>query len=119
MTAQVLSTPDAVRADARLHARQLVAVDLTGCTDKTALMQRFAETLSLPDAFGRNWDALTDVLRDLPEDAHGIVVLVHGAAALRDAAPTDHAVLQDILAEWQSEHGEQAATAYLFDEPIS
>ncbi|WP_416974651.1 barstar family protein [Streptomyces sp. 4F14] len=41
-----------------------IAIDLAGVTDRAGLMDRFAEGLRLPDWFGRNWDALADVLRD-------------------------------------------------------
>ncbi|MDX3381725.1 barstar family protein [Streptomyces niveiscabiei] len=44
-----------------------IVIDLDGVTDKAGLMDRFAEGLRLPDWFGRNWDALTDVLRDQEE----------------------------------------------------
>ncbi|MET8982368.1 barstar family protein [Streptomyces sp. NPDC004539] len=43
-----------------------IVIDLGGVTARTGLMDRFADGLSLPDWFGRNWDALADVLRDVP-----------------------------------------------------
>lgn len=41
-----------------------VTLDLAGVTDKAGLMDRIASALDLPGWFGRNWDALTDSLRD-------------------------------------------------------
>ncbi|EFH28466.1 MULTISPECIES: barstar family protein [Streptomyces] len=41
-----------------------VTLDLDGVTDKAGLMDRCARDLRLPDWFGRNWDALADVLSD-------------------------------------------------------
>lgn len=42
----------------------VVTLDLDGVTDKAGLMDRCARDLRLPDWFGRNWDALADVLSD-------------------------------------------------------
>ncbi|MFF7450965.1 MULTISPECIES: barstar family protein [unclassified Streptomyces] len=42
----------------------VIAVDLAGVSDKSGLMDRCARDLGLPDWFGRNWDALADVLSD-------------------------------------------------------
>ncbi|MBC2905201.1 barstar family protein [Streptomyces cupreus] len=42
----------------------VVTVDLDGVLDKAGLMDRCARALELPDWFGRNWDALADVLSD-------------------------------------------------------
>jgi hypothetical protein len=41
-------------------------------SDKAEVMDRFAEALKLDKTFGRNWDALVDVIRDLPD---GILVI--------------------------------------------
>jgi hypothetical protein len=43
---------------------RVVTLDLDGVTDKAGLMDRCARDLRLPDWFGRNWDALADVLSD-------------------------------------------------------
>jgi hypothetical protein len=48
-----------------LTGRLVVTLDLHGVTDKAGLMDRTARALTLPDWFGRNWDALEDVLGDL------------------------------------------------------
>ena len=45
-------------------AEVVVTLDLDGVTDKPGLMDRCARDLRLPDYFGRNWDALADVLCD-------------------------------------------------------
>ncbi|MEV5609720.1 barstar family protein [Streptomyces sp. NPDC052225] len=59
-------------------------VDLEGAADKGAFMDRFAAALQLPGWFGRNWDALADVLSDpgvWPKSATaGLVVVVTGWA---------------------------------------
>jgi hypothetical protein len=79
----------------------LAAVDIGGCTDKTALLQTLAAALEFPDWFGHNWDALADALADLgwlPE-APGYVLLLEGVAHYRATDPDGCAILLDILAE--------------------
>jgi hypothetical protein len=43
---------------------RVVTLDLDGVADKAGLMDRCVRDLRLPDWFGRNWDALADVLSD-------------------------------------------------------
>ncbi|MFE6335604.1 barstar family protein [Streptomyces sp. NPDC057798] len=55
----------------------LATLDLAGVTDKAGLMDRCLRDLGLPEYFGRNWDALADVLSDpglWPEGPAVIVV---------------------------------------------
>ncbi|WP_343241836.1 MULTISPECIES: barstar family protein [unclassified Streptomyces] len=40
-------------------------LDLAGVTTRHEFMDRCARSLSLPEYFGRNWDALADCLTDL------------------------------------------------------
>ena len=89
--------------DAELLVRR---IDLRGCTDKDALLARMAEALATPDGQGRNWDALSDQLRDLSWlPARGYVLLLPHAAELRDADEASFDTLLDLLDEatvgWQ------------------
>ncbi|MFE1955059.1 MULTISPECIES: barstar family protein [Streptomyces] len=52
------------------------ALDLGGAADKAGLMDRIAAALALPSWFGRNWDALADVLGDHQLMPDGAAVLV-------------------------------------------
>ncbi|MGC1547594.1 MAG: barstar family protein [Rhodanobacter sp.] len=73
-------------------------IDLTGCHDKAELLRRLAISLSLPDSFGHNWDALADCLRDLswlPEWGHALVF--DHADDLRQADENDFDILLGIL----------------------
>lgn len=92
-----LDTLGAAGRDAGLLVRR---VDLA-CEGKNALMLRFAMQLEFPDSTGRNWDALSDRLRDLAwlPAAAGYVLLLDDAARLRarDAASFD--TLLDVLNE--------------------
>lgn len=82
-------------------------IDLQGCEDKARLLQRLADGLATPAGQGRNWDALSDQLRDLSWwPASGYALLLPHAAALRDADETSFETLLDILDEanvdWQA-----------------
>lgn len=72
-------------------------VDLARVGNKSELMEAFAR-LGLPEHFGRNWDALADMLTDLSwQPAHGYVLrLAHGADAAR-ALGSDWATLLEVL----------------------
>ncbi|MFD9609462.1 barstar family protein [Streptomyces sp. NPDC004288] len=72
-----------------------VVLDLTGVTDKAALMDRCADALALPDWFGRNWDALADCLTDLPEP---VTLVVTGWQAYARTRPREWATAQEVFA---------------------
>ena len=84
-------------------------VDLADAADKAAIMDAFSVGLGLPEWFGRNWDALTDVLRDLgwwPAGRRGRVIVIRGAGRQDTGTATDrdvlHAVLRDATASWST-----------------
>lgn len=54
------------------------------------------EALRFPDYFGRNWDALSDCLRDLSWLPPGRISVVHDA--LPDLPPKDLRTYMDVLA---------------------
>ncbi|MFF4173546.1 barstar family protein [Streptomyces sp. NPDC001744] len=72
-----------------------VVLDLTGVTDKAALMDRCAEALALPGRFGRNWDALADSLADLPGP---VVLVVTGWREYAGARPREWETAQEVFA---------------------
>ncbi|WP_030560505.1 barstar family protein [Streptomyces aureocirculatus] len=77
------------------------ALDLDGVRDKAAFMDRCAAALTLPDWFGRNWDALADCLTDpaLARGARGQLLVVSGWREYADAAPDDWAAAQEVFAD--------------------
>lgn len=72
-----------------------VVLDLTGVTEKVALMDRCADVLALPDWFGRNWDALADCLTDLPEP---VTLVVTGWQEYARASPREWRTAQEVFA---------------------
>jgi hypothetical protein len=72
----------------------LARIDMAGAAGKEALLARIAKTLSFPEWFGGNWDALEDCLCDLSwSKASGHVLLFEGATASDESG-----ILVDILA---------------------
>lgn len=116
---QVLKlTPVATEALVRL-AQSLgldaVRIDLEGCADKAALLERTAAALGFPAWFGGNWDAFFDCLADLswrPDTGH--VLLFENTAGLHAHAPealdTAITILRDVAAAW----GERGRTFRAF-----
>jgi RNAse (barnase) inhibitor barstar len=83
---------------------RVVTLDLDGVTDKAGLMDRCARALSLPDWFGRNWDALADSLTDhtvWPGDAveKGLLVVVRNWRPYAKARPDEWDLAQEVFAE--------------------
>ena len=67
--------PHEIRMLAAGHQVSVREVALTGVRDKDGLMLAFLSGLGLTQTFGRNWDALYDVLTD-PEQVSGRFALV-------------------------------------------
>ncbi len=92
-----LDTLAAAARDAGLQPRR---IDLLGCADKATLLLRFAVALDFPAGSGRNWDALSDSLRDLSWlPAPGYALLLDGASGLHRADGDDFDTLLSILDE--------------------
>jgi hypothetical protein len=87
-----------------LAGRHLVTLDLDGVTDKAGLMDRAARALTLPDWFGRNWDALADSLGDhtvWPQGAveQGMLIVVRGWQPYAEARPEEWRTAQEVFTE--------------------
>ncbi|WP_329290115.1 barstar family protein [Streptomyces pseudovenezuelae] len=83
---------------------RVVTLDLDGVTDKAGLMDRCARDLRLPDWFGRNWDALADVLSDpdlWPGDGveEETVVVVRHWDRYAEARPDEWATAREVFAQ--------------------
>ncbi|GGW19612.1 hypothetical protein GCM10018980_57580 [Streptomyces capoamus] len=87
-----------------LTGRFVVALDLDGVTDRAGLMERAARALSLPDWFGRNWDALADSMSDpsvWPEEAGGggLLVVVRGWEGYAERRPQEWETAREVFAQ--------------------
>ena len=92
-----IATLDMAARDAGLLARR---IDLRGCADKRTLLLRLTLALDVPTGLGRNWDGLSDVLRDLSWlPAPGYALLFEDAVDLRDADEASFDTLLEILDE--------------------
>ncbi|MCY7418179.1 MAG: barstar family protein [Chloroflexi bacterium] len=77
-------------------------VDLTTVTDKAGVLDAFGAGLLFPEWVGRNWDALSDALRDLSwwqSGERGRAIIVAGAGRLDPGLEPDWHILCDILQE--------------------
>jgi RNAse (barnase) inhibitor barstar len=100
--------PETAAALCRLAASlgmDAVRIDLAGCADKAAFLDRVATALEFPSWFGRNWDAFFDCLADLGwRPAAGHVLVLENADELRRHAPetlaTAIAILGDAALAW-------------------
>lgn len=89
--------PGTVAAALRSQGRHVTVLDSTGARDKAALLDGVARDLALPEWFGRNWDALVDVLRDAPALAAGACVVWRGAGELAATDPDAFATAIEIV----------------------
>lgn len=97
-------------------------IDLRDCEGKDDLLQRLAAGMVVPAGQGRNWDALSDQLRDLSWlPANGYALLLAHAADLREADQANFDILLDILDEasvdWQARNLPLWAFLALPDDP--
>ncbi|MEU4670901.1 barstar family protein [Amycolatopsis sp. NPDC023774] len=73
-----------------------------GTVDKASTLDAIAKAMSFPDYFGRNLDALYDMLTDLswlPAGEH--VLIWRGSEALRKAEPKNYLAIRSVLSDAQ------------------
>ncbi|MFI6131626.1 barstar family protein [Micromonospora sp. NPDC051141] len=80
-------------------APEPAGVPVPGAATRTraALHETLAEALPLPDWYGRNWDALADVLNDRIEEGPLTLVVRDAANLLADEPPAQLGTLLDVL----------------------
>jgi len=76
-------------------------IDGSRAPDKAGLMSALAEAFRFPAYFGKNWDALLDCLRSLPEEipAGGYVLAIENSKMFLAASPKDLEDFLDIAGE--------------------
>ncbi|MDP2865338.1 MAG: barstar family protein [Elusimicrobiota bacterium] len=72
--------------------------------DKAGLLDALAAAFKFPSYFGKNWDALLDCLRSLPDEipAEGYVLAVRNSRAFLSSSPRDREDFADIAGEARS-----------------
>lgn len=102
-------------AAARDAGLKVLRIDLEACTDKRTLLLRIATQLDFPAGLGRNWDALSDALRDLSWlPASGYALLFGEAGDLRRGNRGDFDMLLDVLAEATARWAEDGVPFWAF-----
>lgn len=110
--AQAGDVTDDLRRD--LAAREIAVFELSAAAihGKDELMRALADALKLPGWFGRNWDALLDCLRNLPDSVpvDGYVLLIHDGPQLWRRAPALAGALVEtwLIAAEEAAHDEMA-----------
>ena len=98
--------------DAGLMVRRIA---LDGCGDKATLLLRVGSALDFPAGSGRNWDALSDRLRDLSWiEGDGYALLFESAGDLQDADEAAFDTLLDVLEETATAWRERAVPFWAF-----
>lgn len=83
-------------------------VDLRGARNKDSLLAAIGKSMSFPEWFGHNWDALADCLADLGwRPAEGYLVLLEHADALQARAASDLVTALGIFGEASKEWRQQ------------
>lgn len=92
-------------ADAREEGRQVQVIP--GRPTKAEALEAFSESLSFPEWFGMNLDALADCLDTFARESEGRAeweLVWDGVATLRRCEPGTLASIEAILDELQQEH---------------
>ena len=88
----------AVREQVARSGAACFTIDIANARTKEQLLDAFARPLSFPATFGRNWDALADVLQDLSwHPAEAYVLHLQHAAPARRALGAEWVTLFEVL----------------------
>ncbi|OIN99161.1 MAG: hypothetical protein COX65_09915 [Elusimicrobia bacterium CG_4_10_14_0_2_um_filter_56_8] len=79
----------------------VAAIDGAAVRDKAELMDVIATAFRFPAYFGRNWDALLDCLRSLPEElpAKGYALLIRNSSDFLRSSAKDQEDFADVAGE--------------------
>lgn len=92
---------DSLKRAAERADQRLLAVDLSGATDRDSVMGAIAEAFALPPYFGRNLDALYDCVTDLQPlaDAEhpGFLVILQNLPDTRNFGRDQRNALLDVF----------------------
>lgn len=92
------SPGDAVEKAAVKCGLDFLHIDCHDAADKNELLATIAETLSFPDYFGMNWDALYDCLTDMAwNPAAGYVLLLSATEYFEKNHPEEMSTCREII----------------------
>jgi hypothetical protein len=102
---------ESIREAAEAIDFALFTVEAKGGKSELDLMDAFAKSMSFPSYFGRNWDALLDLMQDLSWiKAKGYVLLITGGDSLPSLPDGIFSslvsVLESTVRNWRDERGE-------------
>lgn len=85
-----------------------------GLASREALFEALSPALALPDYFGRNWDALSDCLRDLSWIKHRRVLILHEDVPMQrqDERSTYLDVLADAVRDWKRDEDHELIVGF-------
>lgn len=98
------------------HQVAVREVDFGSVHDKESLMMAFLRGLALSQTFGRNWDALFDVLTDPELRPAKSAVLLCGYTRFRRKHPHLSADLERVMLEAQASAAEAGRSLWLLPE---
>ncbi len=102
------SQPSTIRNEVERLGWRFFHLDGRAIADKRSFLAAGAAAMDFPNHFGRNWDALEDMLNDLSwAPAPGYVVLYDDAGRLATASPGDWetalSIFRDTVERWQKD----------------
>ena len=116
----IQTAPHELRMAAAGHQVAVREVDLTHVRDKDSLMMAFLSGLALTQSFGRNWDALYDVLTDPQQFSGRLAVVLCDYAHFKKKRAALCSELEGVLLDAQANAAEQGRLLWLLaEEPDS
>lgn len=112
----IQTAPHDPRILAAGHQVALREVNFTEVRDKDSLMLAFLRGLALTESFGRNWDALYDVLTDPEVRPERFAILLTDYAAFRTRQRQLGPQLEGVLLDAQAEASRQGRSLWLLAE---
>lgn len=111
-----VSGDDEVRLEAAAAEVSCWPIDLEGVSSKQDLLAMLAADLDLPSWFGRNWDALVDVLSDPERVGARAALLLSGRAWLEERNPALATALTEVLLQAQGRATMAGGALWLIDQ---
>ncbi|MPY65615.1 barstar family protein [Deinococcus sp. SDU3-2] len=112
----IQTAPHDPRILAAGHQVALREVNFSEVRDKDSLMLAFLRGLALTESFGRNWDALYDVLTDPEARPERFAILLTDYAAFRTRQRQLGPYLEGVLLDAQAEVARQGRSLWLLAE---